>query len=129
LGERFYFHCDITDFCISIPLELPSSNALFNNGAHSNQNTVIALKADVIHQGEEEVYNNVSETNEFVANRTCPTLCLVSNTFIVCSINPNTGEGEMHYEINKGWNEFFIQYYPALYQQLLAQIQRPALTS
>jgi hypothetical protein len=124
LGERFYTHTDITNFCITLPLEIPNPNALFAEGAHSNQNTVISLTGNAIKQGEEEVYHNISETNVEVYNKTCPTLCLVSNTFWVFSISADTGLGECHYEINKSWNQFFAQYYPDLYAQMMTQVSQ-----
>jgi hypothetical protein len=81
LSERYYTPTDITNFAFSIPIEIPSTNALFAEGANSTQNAIIALTGNAIIQGEEECYHNVSETNVELVNKTPPILCLVSNTF------------------------------------------------
>jgi hypothetical protein len=121
-NERYFTHTDITDFALTFPLEVPSANALFANGAHSTQNTVISLTGNCIKQGIEEVYHNISQGNIEVINKTPPILCLVSNTFWTFGINPLTGEASYHYEINPDWNLYFQTYYPELYNRLLAQM-------
>jgi hypothetical protein len=60
-GERYYTPTDITNFAFSVPVEIPSTNALFADGANSTQNTVISLAGNAITQGEEECYHNVGE--------------------------------------------------------------------
>jgi hypothetical protein len=120
LGERYFTLADIINFAFSVPVEIPSTNALFAEGANSTQNTVISLTGNAFIQGEEECYHNVSETNVEVINRTLPVLCLVSNTFWVFKTNPRTGDGECVCEINKGFNEFFQLNFPDLYARMAA---------
>jgi hypothetical protein len=120
LGEWYFTPTNITNFASSVPVEIPSTNALFSEGANSTQNTVISLAGNAITQGEEECYHNISETNVEVISRTPPVLCLVSNTFWVFKTNAQTGDEECIYEINKGFNEFFQLNLRDLYARMAA---------
>jgi hypothetical protein len=124
LGERFWMYTSLTDFVFTVSLEIPNTNALFAEGAHSNQNTVIGLTANALKQGEEEVYHNISEGNMEIANKTPPLLAFTCNTFWVYGIDPSTGEPFCHYEINKGWNEFFKSYRPDIYNRMASSLLR-----
>jgi hypothetical protein len=116
--ERYFTHTDITSFAHSIPIEIPSTDAFFAEGANSTSNTVISLTGDAIRQGEEEVYGNIALDDGILHNKTPPIFIAVSNTFWVFGVDPQTGAGRVNYEINSSWNQFFQRYYPALYIQL-----------
>jgi hypothetical protein len=109
-GERYFTPTVVTNFAFSIPIEIPSTNAFFSEGANSVNNTVISLSGDCIKQ-DEEVYHNISETNDLEVNKTAPILCAVSNTFFAFTVGPN-GRGDCKYEINKSWNQFYNEYFP-----------------
>jgi hypothetical protein len=117
--ERYYTHTDITNFVHTVPIEIPSSNSFFCEGVNSTSNTVIALTADAIKQGEEEVYANVARDDGYLANNAPPIFVAISNTFW-CFYLDDRGVPVCEYDINNGWNQFFQRRFPALYQQLMA---------
>jgi hypothetical protein len=118
-GEQFYTNTDITSFAFSVPVEIPSSNAFFAEGANSRNNTVIALSGDAIKQGEEEVYHNISETDMEIVNKTAPIFVAVSNSFWFFKVDKD-GNGECKYEINRSWNRFFVDNFPELLREMVA---------
>jgi hypothetical protein len=116
--NKYYTYTDVTNFAMSIPIAIPCTNAFFEEGANSAQNTVISLSGKPEKETENPYYN-ISETNPATGelvnretkNTTPPILVLVSNTFFAFSVN-NEGWGECKYETNKSWNQFFAAYYP-----------------
>jgi hypothetical protein len=120
-NERFFTHSDDTSFAFSFPVIRPSTNALLTEGANSNQNTVIALIADVIRQGEEQVYHNISREDGLIPNTTPPIFVVVSESFWSFCIDTSTRTQVCKYEINTPFNRFLQREYPGVYNHYLAE--------
>jgi hypothetical protein len=116
--ERFYTYTDITDFAFSVPTERPVSNAIFSEGLHFTQPLTVSLRGASIHQGEEEVYYNVSHNGELQVNRCPPVLCLVQDGFLVFSAQNG---GTATHETTVSWNDWYRSYVtPEIYERMKA---------